>query len=88
MVNMRPLSLNGLTSVKPTVDIVITVMYKASKKLKPSIIIKPAVPNNMVTTNIPIGSINLENNLSLFICNMRYDLISVENYNFNGKWSI
>ena len=85
IVNRRPVSDNGLTSVKPTVDMVITAIYKASIKLKFSITINPAVPNNMVSSNITIGSINLENNLSLFICNIRFGIISFENYNFNGK---
>src|SRR5660398_277998 len=43
-VNMRAASDRVLTSPKPTVDIVITVMYRASKKLHPSRNMYPAVP--------------------------------------------
>ena len=67
IVKMRPASDNGLTSPKPTVDMVITDIYKASKKPYPSITIKPAVPNNMVSSNMAIGNNTPANNFSLFI---------------------
>ena len=39
----------------------------------------------MVNANIIIGSISLENNLNLFIGNIGFSIINLENYNFNGR---
>ena len=57
---MRPATDNVRTSPKPTVDMVITDIYNPSKKPYPSMIIKPAAPNNMVNSSINTGNSNLE----------------------------
>ncbi len=44
MVNVRPFSVRGWTSMKPTVVIVMTVMYKDSDSVQPSTRWYPSVP--------------------------------------------
>jgi hypothetical protein len=50
MVNILPFVLNGATSLKPVVDMVITVIYKASRGVYPSKNMYPAVPPASVNT--------------------------------------
>lgn len=55
MVKILPAVDKGATSIKPTVPIVITVMYKASRNPKSSIIMYPNVPTNSKEKNSPSG---------------------------------
>ena len=83
MVKICPLLLSGLTSLKPTEAIVITVMYTASKKLNPSIKIYPNVPSSINPPNKINGG---KSPLKRFKRFNKYILAIVfENYNFNAK---
>ncbi len=57
--NTCPVSDSGLTSLKPTVETVITVMYRASMRLHSSMIMKPAVPATITSSTIPVNLVKL-----------------------------
>ena len=45
MVNILPYGVKGFTSIKPTEEIVMTVIYNASRNFQPSISIYPETPH-------------------------------------------
>jgi len=56
IVNRRPAEPSGRTSWKPTVVIVITVMYSASSALQPSTGWSPSVPTSSSAATTSSGS--------------------------------
>lgn len=82
MVNILPACDKGFTTSKPTVDTVMTAMYKASIKLYPSMIMKPLTPKKTEAKSNRAGRSSLVKDF-VWLLKSIYTFIDTEKYNFN-----